>query len=89
MSNKSIVDVQEQAPQKEKKPRSEKQQLNDKKLKEKFETYHKNKREERTIIAEQLSDTKDVIESNKKPSTYKKNNKKFPATFLLQMMMLT
>ena len=80
MSNNPIVEFAEPVIKKEKKVRSEKQQANDKKLKEKFETYHKNKREERTIKVEQLIVTSDVIESNKKPSTYKKNNKKFPAT---------
>ena len=80
MSNNPIIEFAEPVLKKEKKPRSEKQQANDKKLKEKFETYHKVKREEQTIIVEQLTVTSDVIESNKKPLTYKKNNKKFPAT---------
>ena len=93
MSNLSIVEFQEPAPKKEKKPRSEKQQVNDKKLKEKFETYHKNKKEKndqlKAILDEELIkleleeklelERKAIDDIKKKPSTYKKKNKKFPA----------
>lgn len=46
MSDSQFITVEEQnkKTKKERKPRSEKQQENDKKLKERFETYHKNKK---------------------------------------------
>ena len=94
MSNKSIVEFQEPAPKKEKKPRSEKQQLNDKKLKEKFEAYHRNKKEKndqlKAIMDEELIELElekkveiekiTIVDIKTKPSTFKKNNKKYPAT---------
>jgi hypothetical protein len=96
MSDSQFITVEEQnkKTKKERKPRSEKQQENDKKLKEKFEAYHKVKKEKsdqlkaimdaeliKLELEEKLElERKAIDDIKKKPSTYKKKNKKFPAT---------
>jgi len=87
MSDLQFITVEEQnkKTKKEKKPRSEKQQENDKKLKEKFETYHKNKKEKndqlKAIMDEELIklelEKQVIIDTKTKPS--KKKNKKLSA----------